>query len=895
MIVAIILVVLAMGAGFRLYQSTKERKEKAASFFPFYLPYDDASETVVSLSHRLRKPAGKYSHVYVGPEGHLYIGSERIRFLGVNVVAEHAFPTKRDAEIMAARLAKFGVNIVRFHHMDAAWLSFNIFQPPGTRQLNPVALDRLDYLIAKLKEQGIYVNLNLLVSRRLRAADGLPQEIERVDWKDQQALGFFVDEVRELQKEYARQLLTHRNPYTNMTYAEDPAVAFVEIVNEFGLIHAWLDGVIDRLPDVFKRPLQEKWNAWLKAKYGDTSKLIEAWGGETKLGEEVLANPRFEKGSQGWALERHGAAQASYDFVDVDGMRALRVRVTRRGEGWHVQFNYPRLSVREGEVYRVTFMARAEVEAYVTVCLRQAHDPWQAVSQVVTAKLTPEWQTYEVVLGVGVSDDNARLDISNLGALETTYYFANFSMRPYQGSGLREGESLEEGTVRIFTPGDFFGRTPTARRDWAEFLWEMERDYFTDMYRYLKEELGVKALVIGTIAGCSTPVIMAKLDVVDTHAYWMHPAFPGTPWDPRNWYVVNEPMINNPLGSTIVGLASRRVLGKPFTVTEYNHPAPNTYDAETYVILAAYAALQDWDGIFAFAFDYLVRDARRIVGFFDVSQNPQKMATLILAHNIYVRGDVEPARELVTIPISRETEIDLLIRGKLHAWNLPGAHHLGWHPATPLVHKFALNLKGVGPEGPTPSDGTAYKSDNGQVTWDCSVKGKCALIINSPRTAAVVGFGAERSFNLGAVTIEPAPSLLNFSVIGVTSMDGEPIDRSRSMLLIAIGYIGNNGLELREYATNRLVARVAQTPEGYATEIKPPLNVPVTCGGNWGPGPTIAEGMRARIRVKGEVEVWALDNTGKRKERIPATVEGGWTVFEIDPRYQTIWYEIVRP
>ncbi|MEM4547959.1 MAG: carbohydrate binding domain-containing protein [Thermofilaceae archaeon] len=887
--------VLAVILGVWLHQVVREREERAANFFPFHLPYDDSSETVVSLAHRLHKPAGKYGHVYVGPDGHLYVGGERIRFLGVNIVAEHAFPTKRDAEIFAARLAKFGVNIVRFHHLDAAWLSFNIFQPPGTRRLNPVALDRLDYLIAKLKEQGIYVNLNLLVSRRLRAADGLPPEIEQVDWKDQQILGFFMDEVRELQKEYARQLLTHRNPYTNMTYAEDPAVAFVEIVNEFGLIHAWLDGVVDRLPEVFKRPLQEKWNAWLRAKYGDTARLVEAWGGETKLGEEVLANPRFERGTLGWVFERHGAAQATYDFVDVDGMRALRVRVTRRGEGWHVQFNYPRIRVREGEIYRVTFTARAEAEAYVTVCLRQAHEPWQAVSQVVTVKLTPEWRTYEVILGVGVSDDNARLDISNLGALETTYYFANFSMRPYQGAGLKEGESLEEGTVSIFKPGDFFGRSPAARRDWAEFLWSLERDYFLDMYRYLKEELGVKALVIGTIAGCSTPVIMSELDVVDTHAYWMHPAFPGTPWDPRNWYVVNEPMVNNPLGSTITWLASRRVLGKPFTVTEYNHPAPNMYDSETYVILSAYAALQDWDGIFAFSYDGLVRDARRIVGFFDVSQNPQKMATLILAHNIFVRGDVEPARELVTMPISRETEINLLVGGKLHAWNLPGAHHLGWSPATPLVHRFALNLEGTGPSGPMPPEGQVYKSDNGQVVWDCSTRGKCVLLINSPRTVAVVGFGAGRRFDFDGVTIEPAPSLLNFSVIGVTSMDGEPIERSRSMLLVAIGYIGNNGMELREYATNRLVARVTQLPQGYTVEINPPLNVQVTCGDNWGPGPTIAEGVRARIRVKGEVEVWALDNTGRRREKLPTTVEGGWTVFEIGPGYRTIWYEISRP
>ncbi|MEM2089233.1 MAG: hypothetical protein QXF52_11315, partial [Thermoproteota archaeon] len=237
--------------------------------FPFYLPWDDCEETVVSMGSRLRKPAGSLGHVYVGGDGHLYVDGERIKFLGVNICGGAAFPEKDEAEKISARLAKFGVNTVRFHHMEAGWESFNIFDKAsgGTRFLSRDALDRLDYFISKLKENGIYVDLNLLVSRRFISADGLPREVESVDWKDQQVLGFFMDEVEELEKEYARQLLTHLNPYTGMTYVEDPAIAFIEIVNEQGLLHSWLGGVIDRLPEVFRNRLQEKWNSYLASKY----------------------------------------------------------------------------------------------------------------------------------------------------------------------------------------------------------------------------------------------------------------------------------------------------------------------------------------------------------------------------------------------------------------------------------------------------------------------------------------------------------------------------------------------------------------------------------------------------------------------------------------------------
>ena len=870
-------------------------EERPAVVLAFYLPWDDSSETVTSLAGWLDKPAGKYGHVYVGPDGHLYVGGKRIRFLGVNVCGSAAFPSKQEAEKIAARLAKFGVNVVRFHHMDAWWEGFNIFDKRyGTRKLNDAALERLDYFIAKLKENGIYVNLNLLVSRRLTAADGLPPEIEQVDWKDQQVLGFFVDAVRDLHKEYAKQLLHHKNPYTNTTYAEEPAVAFVEIVNEQGLIHSWLGGVIDRLPEIFKNELRVKWNEWLKLKYGSTEKLEEAWGGPTRLGEEVLANPSFERGLEGWVVEVHGRAQASYSVKSEGGTRVLWIRVVRRGtENWHVQFNYPGLRVREGETYLVRFAARAEKEAYITVHIKQAHEPWAALSNIVTVKLTPEWKVYEVALGVSDSDDNARLDISNLGALETTYYFANFSMRLFQGAGLKEGERLEAGTVEILSLSDFYARSPRARRDWIEFLWELERSYFLDMYRYLKEELGAKALVIGTSVGCSTPNIMSELDVVDAHAYWQHPVFPGTPWDPQNWYVVNEPMVNHPLSSTIQWIASRRVLGKPYTVTEYNHPAPNMYDAEAFPLLAAYAALQDWDAIFAFDYGSSPRDARRIRGYFDIDQHPTKMASLLLAHNIFVRGDVEPARTLVTYRLSPEDEADLIAKGKIHSWDLPGAHHLGWNPATPLVHRVALEVgAAAGAPQPPPSmpAGPVYRSDNGQLAWDCSKRGRCVVTVNSLRTVAVIGFAGNRTFELGPVTLTLGGTLLNgFCVVGVTSMDGRSIGESEKLVLLTLGYTANSGMELREYGSRNVVARVKRD----GVELKEFFG-PVTCAGTWGSGPTLVEGLRVKIalKVRGEVEVWALDNTGARKTRVPVRYEGDSAVFEVGPEYQTLWYEI---
>ena len=870
--------------------------------FPFYLPWDDSDETIVSLSNFLDKPAGSLGHVHVGEDGHLYVGGKRIKFLGVNICGAAAFPKKEDAEKIAARLAKFGVSIVRFHHMDASWETFNIFDKTfgNTRNLNNEALDRLDYFIAELKENGIYIDLNLLVSRRFTGADGIPAEVNTVDWKDQQVLGFFFDEVTELEKEFASQLLTHRNPYTGLSYAEDPAIAFVEIVNEQGLIHGWLGGVVDRLPSVFKDRLGERWNEHLKVEYGSTEELLRAWGGEAGVPQnELLENGFFYSGLEGWNVETHDGAEASYRIIEgPEGLKALEVQVTTVGSaGWHVQFNYPGLQVEAEENFQVTFNARVDKQVTVSISLRQAHEPWQDLSNGVELELTPGWREYEVSLIASASEDNARLDVSNLGATAATYQFSGFSMKPFQGYSLREGESLEDATVRIFTMGEFGSRTAAARRDWTEFLFNLEETYFKDMYDYIKQDLNVEALVLGTIVGCSTPNLMSELDVIDTHAYWHHPAFPGQPWDSNDWYVTNEPMINFLDDSTISWLALKRVYGKPHIVSEYNHPAPNMYDAETVLILATYAALQDWDGIFLF--DYGSRDnwdTRAIRGYFDVDQHPAKVATLIPAYMIFVSGDVRPAHEVVTARLDKQKELELVASGRARAWNLPDGRYLGIGAAAPLMHRTAIAVKaGLDPDhslspGDASAEGSIHRSDTGEVVWDASDREKSVLLVNTSRSIAVVGFGGGEDFDFGNVIIEVEHTLLDdWSVVTLTVIEGKDFADWDRLLLVATGYTTNTGMSISEYESGTILVSGSTS----LTEIRR-YNGAITCGTDWGGAPTLVEGvpLTMKIMTSEDIEVWALDNRGQRAQQVSVSVGGDSKVFSLGPQYKTIWYEI---
>src|SRR5690606_1468700 len=113
-------------------------------------------------------PAGKSGFTAV-KDGHFVTGDGNpIRFLGVNCAFSGCFPDHASAEKLARQLARFGINLVRFHHMDAREAPGGIWRPGVfPRELDPDQLDRLEYFIYQLKETGIYSTLNMHVNSTL--------------------------------------------------------------------------------------------------------------------------------------------------------------------------------------------------------------------------------------------------------------------------------------------------------------------------------------------------------------------------------------------------------------------------------------------------------------------------------------------------------------------------------------------------------------------------------------------------------------------------------------------------------------------------------------------------------------------------------------------------------
>jgi hypothetical protein len=688
---------------------------------PFTMDWRDNAGPLVDLSVLLEAPAGKDGPVGIR-DGHLATADgRRWRIWGVNMTGSACFPSRADAPVVAAHLARFGVNCVRFHFLDSNWSdSLFVKGRSDTRVLDPNSLDRLDYFVAQLKKRGIYTDLNLNVGRVFRRGDGV---------RDYQYLGlakvvnYFDEQVQMLHKEYAKQLLTHRNPYTNAEYRSEPAVAIVELVNE--------------------------------------NSIVEAWFSDRLLGKNTQRNP----------------------------------------------------------------------------------GTWTDITASYAEELTQKYNEW----------------------LQET-------LKPQEVQELRQLAGVPEGRpIPRLTKAQFKAAPAKRFHTEAVFYMHLEREYFGGMYRYLKNELGVQALVVGTSdhnhynTGYPLLVSTAQCDVIDGHVYWQHPDYIRDPQTGRQGFTIpNTPMVDDPRNSTVVQLARSAVAGKPYTVSETNHPFPNEYACEGIGIFAASAGLQDWDGVFFYTFEHKNPTGwdARMPSHFEIQPDPVKMANLAAGACLFLRGDVRPARETIYRSYSPEQ-----VRESIR---LPSSQRPFFTPGFDLTLALmhATRIRDFNtPGGVYPSVNTPEPiiSDTGELVWHHAGKRQGFVAIRTDRSQGLIGFvgqAREPLRNL-AVTVEN-----EFCAILLTALDGKPIPQADRLLLVATARSANTGMKWND-------KRTALT--------------------DWGTAPSVIEPVQGSITLRSleaveRIEVIPLDSGAKPLGRpvIAERAGDGWRIALGRPA--TPWY-----
>jgi len=676
---------------------------------PFVMDWQNNSASPADVSFLLHAPAGKTGFIGV-QDGHLANPDGRLfRIWGINITGNANFPSREDAPTVAAHLARFGLNCIRMHFLDS--------RSPGglvdgaradTRALDPKQLDRLDFFIAELKKRGIYVDLNLNVGRIYKAGDGV-RDAEYIGFG--KALTYFDERLLELQREYAKQLLTHFNPYTKSEYRYEPAVLCVEFVNENSLVESWVSN-------------------------------------------------------------------------------RLQGQASRKNPG-----------------------------------------TWSDIPESYEKALTEKYHQW-------------------LGA-----------------------QSLPP--VARLSPAEFSGASPERFRREAAFYMQVEERFYASMQRYLKDELGVKSLLLGTsdhnhsISGYPLLHSVSRLDIVDGHTYWQHPRYRTDPETGRNigFDIANSPMVNDPLHSSVVELSRSAIQGKPYTVSEVNHPAPSEYASEGIPILTAYAAFQDWDGIFWYTFEHRqpAEWQAKQPSHFEFRTDPVKMSELAAGALMFERADVRHAVQTVTRSYSITQVYDSL--------RLPRAERPYFTPgfplSIPLVHGTRIaSLEGAAADTTTGTTFTAIPpgpmvSDTQELAWQDGV-----VIVDSDRSQALIGSVSGRASRNLAAKVQN-----RFCAILLTSLDGAPLSRAKRMLLTTGSRAGNTGMQWNEKRTSLT---------------------------DWGTAPTVIEPVTGVITLRGlagaaSLAAAALDGAGHPMAQVKTTrTEAGWDLAIGDPA--TPWYVItVRP
>lgn len=182
--------------------------------------------SVLDFSFLVDAPAGKYGKLVVR-DGHFEFDDRpgrRVKFFGANLCYDLCYPSKQEAPKVAEALQRQGYNLVRFEHYDVTLM------PDAKKGFDPDRLDKLEYLIHCLKERGIYVVIDLHSARMFSAEDA--PELGRPFCREITTLIHVSPTARKAWERFARTLLTHRNPYTKLTWAEDPVLVGICPVNE---------------------------------------------------------------------------------------------------------------------------------------------------------------------------------------------------------------------------------------------------------------------------------------------------------------------------------------------------------------------------------------------------------------------------------------------------------------------------------------------------------------------------------------------------------------------------------------------------------------------------------------------------------------------------------------
>lgn len=574
-----------------------------------------------------------------------------------------------------------------------------------------------------------------------------------------------------------------------------------------------------------------------------------------------------------WTYESHAPSVAELvqtPSVDPQSAPSVVVNVKQNDPvEWHIQAHLAGLTLADGATYSVSFRAKAEKPGTLRVNVRKDVDDWSGMGLETTVDVGTEFRAYALTFKASSTvPGHARLGFMLGGRFLGAVEISDVRLSPgAKGAGLQDNDTLDA-LVHVPTV-----MTDRQESDWLAFLIDTERSYADEMLSFLKDELKVRANVAltqvdyGGTAGMNRE---QKMDFADSHAYWQHPSFANNDWNPNKWTIQNTPQVAA-FGDDRFGelgrLAMVRVADKPFTVSEYDHPAPSDYVCEMLPEFSTFAALQDWDAIYTFAITTYSSDRKpdRIQGYFDQNNHPAKWAFYPTAALLFRQGLIPPAESRATLRLSAGM------------WRDTAFTDEGWRALSGATIGFLTRRLAVGDQ-PLPAGEKTTIVEQKRPSSPASVatetvrlqktKAGQVYIASSPSLAAFAGYIGGETLTAGDCTLAVREFGNNFAAVTAVATDGQFLSASKRVLVTVCGRVENQNMGWNATRTS--------------------------VGSAWGKGPALAQHVPVQLafKVDGNRKVYALAPDGSRVKQVASTLHDNQLTFAVAATDATLFYEM---
>ena len=399
-------------------------------------------------------------------------------------------------------------------------------------------------------------------------------------------------------------------------------------------------------------------------------------------------------------------------------------------------------------------------------------------------------------------------------------------------------------------PGDLAGGTP-ASQAFVVFLAETERDFARRTTAFLREEMKCRALVANmnswTYPAAYQVPRADEYDYVDDHTYIDHPRFPIAYGQLPSELDNGNPVRNGTRG--IFGFASRRIFGRPFTVTEYNFCGPSAWRGTSGLLAGAQAALQGWAGLWRFdwadqASVLTDRESRGATCYFDICGDPMNLAAERAAVALFLRHDMRPLGEENPLTFGR---LELTTPTAEVAGSVTGlALSQGWNT------RLGTRLVAEGPRtDPLPgADPDGQAAGLGQVAVDGR---KGVFAVQTERTCGFLSEGGRMC--AGALTADLGETPAS---MWVSALDDRPIAAANRLLVAHLTDCQDTGITFSDSLRRNILL-------------------------SGGTSPRLMRVGRAEVFLsvgKGVFAVHALASDGTRRAQVTSQVVNGELRFE---------------